>query len=115
MSNGSVLEGFVLNMEENYVELIEVNNSTTIVNINDISFAKLGIIPTKMVMEDEIAPTRMVMEDEIAPNENTELGYGNRRQSKSSDYSMLAPSFEESSGVYKKPQFVRMTRKDDIE
>ena len=100
-------------MEENYVELIEVNNSTTIVNINDISFAKLGIIP-RVVMENEAAPARMVMEDEITPNENTE-GYSNRRQSKSSDYSMLAPSFEESSDVYKKPQFVRMTRKDDIE
>jgi len=43
MSNGSVLEGFVDNMEEIYLTLIENDNKKVIVKILDISFARIGV------------------------------------------------------------------------
>lgn len=85
MSNGSVLEGFVSKINENYIELVEVNNKISIVNLNDISFARFGI-------------------SENQPNYDKldELG----------DYSMIAPSVDNSS--YQRPRLVRSTRKNDI-
>lgn len=87
MSNGSVLEGFVSKINENYIELVEIDNKISIVNLNDISFARFGI------------------------SENQPVDYS-RFSDESRDYSMVAPQIENSN--YQKPQLIRSTRKNDI-
>jgi len=42
MSNGNILEGFVLNSDGTFLELIETNNNKVIVRIDHISFARMS-------------------------------------------------------------------------
>lgn len=44
MSNGHVLEGFVDEMGDTHLTLIETNNQKVLVKINDISFARMGVV-----------------------------------------------------------------------
>lgn len=95
MSNGSVLEGFVSKINENYIELVEIDNKISIVNLNDISFARFGISENQPIDYSRFSES----EDSKFPDE-------------SRDYSMMTPQIENSN--YQKPQLIRSTRKNDI-
>lgn len=97
MSNGSVLEGFISEVNDNYAELIEVTNQVVIIKLNDISFARLGISEIK----ENWIPNKNTFEQEIL------------QERPAGNYSMMAETEENS--VYQRPQFVRTMKKNDIE
>ena len=52
MGNGHVLEGFVEEINNGYLKLIETNNQQVVVSVKDISFARLGGVPETTAHRD---------------------------------------------------------------
>ena len=72
MSNGYILEGFVVKMEEEYLILVENNNGEVIVKIKDISFARPAVSVAPQVNEyrpaevENYSPVGRLSNDEFA-------------------------------------------------
>lgn len=77
MVNGSVLEGFVESMEDEYLKLIEINNQEVIVKISDISFARLGQVYNQNQHEPMIVetPHTHTQEDYSVPMNDVQSPY----------------------------------------
>jgi len=90
MNNGQLIEGFVQSFDDNFLRLIGGDNSESIVRVNDISVAKIGL--REYANEGEYLPNR-TRQHYPAANAN--------------DFSVLAGIGDDS---YVKPsEFVRQT------
>jgi len=99
MSNGAVLEGFVDSADEEYVDLFEINNNLVVIRVSDISFARIALATEK--------PREPEVKEYYAHQEPT--------QHSSEDFSMALPSKDDNlEGLYRRPTFVRGTKRNDI-
>lgn len=101
MGNGHILEGFVEDVMEKYLTLIEQNNQKVIVKIQDISFVRLGAIPEPVMYSPSI------QHEETTPYPGEVTGNGNSTQCQ--DFSMPLPKMVDNPYL-REPSFVRSRR-----
>jgi hypothetical protein len=106
MRNGAVLEGFVTDNCDGFVRIIELDNSVVILNLEDISFLRLGLATSEDIKQE------FVQEE----NHKKPPMFVVQKGKTANEFSMPTPTpdeFEE--GPYKKPKFVRSTKNDDLD
>jgi hypothetical protein len=92
MSNGSVLEGFVDEMDGGFLNLVEINNMVVLVRLDDISFVRINMPALKKYESEPMAGINPP-EESVAPVQD--------------DFSMAMPKPDDS--TYRQPSFVRST------
>ena len=113
MSNGAVLEGCVCEIDEFYLRLIEQDNNSVIVKIDDISFSRIKVAAVEQTCEQP-APTRYpakiaspIISDEEAKDIKSYARPNVSRFSRSnSDLTMETPTAADPRGI---PSFERQT------
>ena len=132
INNGVVIEGFVQSSDEKYFKVVEKNNNEVIVRIDDVSFVRVAQCEQEVCCDQEKSHKRVYYSGKADENGNLmHPSYGgiadfdndlsiNKTavQSNSNgtyfnnDFSMPAPgSAESATAVYRKPEFVRVSRK----
>ena len=107
MVNGTVLEGFVYQMDDNYLKLIENDNKSAIVKIEDISFARVGGINKEVFNEPQYGS-----KDTENNKYDSNNDYFSMEHPKVDDFSMECPKIDNhGTGVYRNPSLVRKTDK----
>lgn len=99
MSNGHVLEGFVDDLGDTHLTLIESNNQTVIVKVNDISFVRLGSITEQQ--PQMYRPVIQQEEEPYRPPPNP--------QATEEDFSMSLPTAADNPYI-RQPELVRNKR-----
>jgi len=106
MRNGIVLEGFVTVINDKYGRLVELDNNIVVLNLEDVSFVRLGLDSlVEEVRQEEIHQQNVQQQDMSGP---IIMRVGGKRN----DFSMSTPKpgdFEEDQ--YRKPEFARETEK----
>ena len=113
MSNGAVLQGFISGfIDEEFLELIEIDNTPVYVRVDDISFVRMGENKSISQPEQECFSG----DDEGSISIPRQLSHEFIKPAVvKGDYSMKMPrpAEEFEAENYKMPEFIRKTRRDE--
>jgi hypothetical protein len=116
LKDGAILEGFVVDVNENYIKLVELNNEIVIQCLSEVGTIRTGIKQTVKTVEKPcfsvVKPVPRRVFKECPPTDEEECPPPINEEEY---FTPIKDDFAMVNSVYRSPTFVRQTKPDDIE